>query len=125
MYPENSAQHLLGSWWQTDLKKDFKRGRLIEAYVPHVDQIPNELIPTGRVEPTAHNKAFFEIAPLRLNQFNKNPSLPVAALPSYPGEKYAVYRAKKRPLLIICEGGNEIPPHLKQGKPKWKQRPRY
>jgi hypothetical protein len=123
MYPENSAQSLLGSWWQIDPNKNYKRGRLIQAYVPHVDQIPYELIPKGRVESASHERAFFEIAPLRVNQFSKNPPLPVAALPVNPGEKYAVYRAKRRPLLIISEGGDEIPSHLKLGKPKWQTAP--
>ncbi len=123
MYPEHSVQNLLGSWWQKDQNKDYRRGRLIEAYVPHMDQIPNELIPKGRVESTSHEKALFEIAPLRVNQLNRNPSLPVAALPVNPGEKHAVYRAKRRPLLILSEGGGEIPSHLKLGKPKWQTAP--
>jgi hypothetical protein len=43
----------------------------------------------------------------------------VAALPAFEGEVNAVYRAKKRPALIICEGGEEVAKQLTQGQPKW------
>lgn len=49
--------------------------------------------------------------------------MPVAALPSYPGEFRAVYRAKKRPVLVIGSGGVDIPKTLRQGFPKWQTSP--
>lgn len=122
MYPENSLQNLLGSWWREDKTKDIKRGRLIKAYVPHVDQIPNELHPVGRAQATNHNSAAYEILPLRAHQQNKASVLPVAALPANPGERHAVYRAKKRPLLVINEGYS-IPEEMRRGKPKWQTSP--
>jgi hypothetical protein len=48
-----------------------------------------------------------------------NPALPVAALPQYKKEVRAVYRAKKRPGLIVCSGGTKIDRILTAGKPKW------
>lgn len=122
MYPDNSLQNLLGSWWQEDKNKDIKRGRLIKAFVPHVDQIPNELNPIGRAQATNHNSAIYEILPLRMSHQNKSATLPVAALPANPGERHAVYRAKKRPLLIISEG-YAIQEELRRGKPKWQTSP--
>lgn len=122
MYPKNSMQDLLGSWWQEDKAKDIKQGRLIKAHVPHVDQIPNELILTGRVEATSHGKATYEIAPLRMSQQYKSSKLPVAGVPLNHGERSAVYRVKKRPLLIVNEGYS-INDALRRGKPKWQTSP--
>lgn len=122
MYPDNLLQSLLGSWWQEDKGKDIKRGRLIKAYVPHVDQIPNELNPIGRTQATNHQSATYEILPLRVGQQNKSTVLPVAALPANPGERHAVYRVKKRPLLIINEG-YFIQEELRRGRPKWQTSP--
>jgi hypothetical protein len=48
-----------------------------------------------------------------------NLKLPVAALPQYKKEVKAVYRAKKRPGLIVCSGGTKIDRILTAGKPNW------
>lgn len=49
--------------------------------------------------------------------------LPVAAFPAYSGEAQLVYRAKKRPLLVIAESGPEVDHKLIRQKPKWQTAP--
>ena len=49
--------------------------------------------------------------------------LPVAAAPSYPGEVYAVYRAKKRPAVVLSTGGTEVPSALRAGSARWQSAP--
>jgi hypothetical protein len=123
MYPKDSVQNYFKTWWIKDSQKKLTRGRLIQAYVPHVDQIPNELRVIGRSEATVHDKAKIEILPLRINYSRMASNLPVAALPEYPNEARAVYRSKMRPLLIISEGGPAVTPELLRGKPKWMSSP--
>lgn len=122
-YPDISIQNFVGSWWREDKSKDFRRGRLIMAFVPHVDQVPYCLQVSGRTEATQHTSALFEIKPTSINQRRKDKTLPVAALPEYKGESYGVYRLKKRPLVILSSGGDEVPKALKLGKPNWQTAP--
>ena len=110
-------------WWTFDKTKDYRRGRLVRAFLPHVDQIPNQLIPIGRRDPTDHQSAYYEITPLRVSQSKMAAKIPVAALPEFPGEVKVVYRAKKRPAIILSEGGPDIPKHLIRGSPKWQTNP--
>jgi hypothetical protein len=123
MYPEDSIQAYVGKWWLTDVSKDIKRGRLIKAFVPHVDQIPMILSPIGRANPTDHSKANFTLEPLRIDKPSRTYMLPVAALPEFEGEVRTVYRAKKRPVLIISAGGPDIAKELRYGKPRWQTAP--
>ncbi len=124
MNPENSIQELAAPWWEKDSNKDYRRGRLIRAYLPHVDQIPRCLNINGRSESTVHNKIEYSISPLRVNSPPKKPALPSAALPAlYGKEVYTVHKAKKRPAIIISEGGVDIPNALRAGKPKWQTAP--
>lgn len=123
MYPEDSIQFLIGNWWVEDRSSKLKRGRLIKAFLPHVDQVPKQLTVVGRSDPTDHTRADYKLEPLRIGQAVKRPGLPVAALPAFENEVNAVYRAKKRPALIICEGGDEIERSLTSGKPKWQTSP--
>ncbi len=123
MYPKDSLQWYIEPWWVKDSGTDLKRGRLIKAYAPHVDQIPYELNPVGRTEATVHDKAYFELDVLRIDQIKNSPQLPVAAIPQYEGERRAVYRVKKRPLIVISTGGDEIPKNLRLGKAKWQTSP--
>lgn len=122
-FPEISIQNLLGSWWGEDNLKDFRRGRLIQAFVPHVDQVPCCLQVSGRKEATEHGSALFEIKPTSINSRRQDKKLPVAALPEYKGESFGVYRLKKRPLVILSSGGDEVPKALKLGKPNWQTAP--
>jgi hypothetical protein len=123
MYPDDSIQAYVEKWWLIDKSKDIKRGRLIKAFVPHVDQTPLTLIPTGRTDPTDHHKANYTIEPLRIDKPSRTYKLPVAALPEFEGEVRTVYRAKKRPVLIISAGGPDIPKELTRGKPGWQTAP--
>ncbi len=110
MYPDYSIQGVLSPtpWWEKDSNRDYQRGRLVKFFAPHVDQIPFTLIPVGRDEATEHNTALVKIAPLDIRSLIRYPQLPVAALPQYKKEVRAVYRAKKRPGLIVCSGGTKI-----------------
>src|SRR5205807_1023610 len=47
------------------------------------------------------------------------PALPVAALPTPPGEVHLVQRAKRRPVLVVSAGGPEVPPALRVGSARW------
>ena len=105
-------------WWTIDETRDFERGRLIRAFIPHVDQNPYTLIAAGRKEPTVHQEAFVKILPLNIRQITRYPNLPVAALPQYDKEVFTVNRAKKRPAIIICSGGTSVEDALTRGKPK-------
>jgi hypothetical protein len=124
-FPEESIQSLINpdGWWEKDTSKVVRRGRLIQAYVPHVEQIPNKLSVVGRKEAEVHTSAQFEIVPFRYGEAKKHISLPVAALPAYPGEEYLVYRSKRRPLLVIADNSLEVENKLVQGKPKWQTAP--
>lgn len=124
MYPDDCIQNLIdSSWWIRDNNSKFKRGKLIKAYVPHVAQDPLRLVITGRVKPEDHKSAKFLVEPLRIRHEQKANKLPVAALPVYPGEELAIYRVKKRPLIIVSIGGDEIPRELCKDKPKWQTYP--
>ncbi|MDM8526415.1 hypothetical protein QUF80_23810 [Desulfococcaceae bacterium HSG8] len=123
MYPDDSVQYMTDDWWIEDDSFEYCRGRLIRAFLPHTDQIPKQLIATGRSEPTDHGRANFSIEPLRIRQPQKKPMIPVAALPAFGNEINAIYRAKKRPAIIICEGGEVVDKKLILGKPKWQTSP--
>jgi hypothetical protein len=102
-------------WWTPTDTKAVRRGSLIRAFIPHTDQEPRTLIPEARAEPTAHESAIFRIEPLRISRPAKRTSLPVAALPTYPGEVHIIQRAKVRPALVLSVGGLEVPKQLRTG----------
>lgn len=122
-YPEISIQNFVGSWWENEPSRDYRRGRLIKAYVPHVNLVPYCLQVSGRKAATDHSSALFEIKPTRINAPRIDKSLPVAALPEGKGESYGVYRQKKRPLVIVSSGGEDVPKALKANKPGWQTAP--
>jgi hypothetical protein len=123
MYPEDAIQSMIDAWWVEDPSTSLCRGRLIKAFLPHVDQIPKQFIATGRSSATDHTRADYEIAPLRIKQPRQRPRLPVAALPAFEGEVNAIYRAKTRPALLVSEGGPQVEKTLTLGKPKWQTAP--
>lgn len=122
MYPEDSIQSLINPWWIEEKGSEIKRGRLIRAFLPHVDQVPKQLIAIGRPDPTDHSRADYTVCPLSVKQ-PKRSQLPVAALPAFDNEVNAIYRAKKRPALVICEGGDSVEKALTWGRPKWQTAP--
>lgn len=120
MFPDISIQNAIdpSPWWIRDNTKDYRRGRLIWAFVPHVDQLPYTVTPIGRADASVHDEATVRIEPLRIRQHQPEMTLPVAGMPCYPGEVRTLYRAKRRPVLIVSEGGEPVPRGLTLGKPK-------
>ena len=84
MYPDDSIQGVLypTPWWEKDSTRDYKRGRLVKFFAPHVAQTPFTLIPVGRDEPTEHNTAIVKIAPLDIRSVLRYPKLPVCSIAS-------------------------------------------
>lgn len=124
-YPKDCVQTLIGanSWWVKNESQALGRGSLLLGYVPHVDQIPTRVTVIGRADPTCHDRADVQFSPFSVADPPPRPSLPVAALPAYPGEALLLYRAKKRPLLVIAENGPEVDRKLIAGKPRWQTAP--
>jgi len=121
-YPEDSVQAALGQpWWEPTTSNVPKRGRLIWAFCPIMSLIPKTLQPIERSEATKHDRAQFELAPMRARENVKAPKVPIAGLITPPGEVLAVFRAKKRPMLVLSTGGPELTSaELKeQGKSWW------
>lgn len=124
-YPDDSIQAFVSTWWTVDESRELRRGRLIKAFLPHVSLVPTTLIPTGRTDdPTNHNLVRYEIRPLQIHSRTRLPKLPCAAFPEIPGEVYSVYRAKKRPALIISVGGPDLKSEVRgRDKPRWQTAP--
>jgi hypothetical protein len=117
-FPTDSIQNIVDSWWEACGKDELKRGALIRAFVPHVDQIPNTLVPVGRKEADEHSKAIIEIAPLRISASRSKATLPVAALSIPEDELWIAYRAKKRPCLVIGIKQPPVDNALRRDMPK-------
>src|SRR4029453_7944945 len=62
-YPEDSVQYYCSPWWIRTDNSQVKRGRLLWAFVPHVDQHPFVLIAEGRTEATEHGSANYRFEP--------------------------------------------------------------
>jgi hypothetical protein len=122
-YPDNTFQFYVEPWWVKDEEKDCSRGRLIQAFLPHVDQIPYQVIPIGRSEAALHDRAQFEISPLSVNQPKPRIKLPVAGMPVYDHEVLTAHRSKLRPALVLSTGGLAVEKAVRQGKPSWQTAP--
>jgi hypothetical protein len=85
--------------------------------------VPVTLIPKGRSEPTDHSSVDYKLEPLQIHKRTPLPKLPPAAFPEFEGEVRTVYRAKKRPMLVISTGGPEVPRKITEGKPRWQTDP--
>lgn len=118
-YPDDCFQNILDEWWIKDEGKALCRGRLIRAFVPHVDQVPCALNPIGRTDDKEHKLADCEIVQVDISANFSKSTLPVAGLICYDGEVRTVYRAKRRPMLLIALAGEQIPKALTQGRPKY------
>ena len=102
MYPDDCVQSISPTdWWAENKEKTLRRGALVFAFVPYIDQVPYTFEPLGRQEAERHDNAKVQVAPLRINQPLKETELPVAAMPLHKAEVWAAYRAKKRPCLVI------------------------
>lgn len=122
-YPDDCIQSYIGTWWVEDDTPQLARGRLVWAFVPHVDQQPFTLTPVGRAEPTSHDKVTVKIEPLRARADRPAPQLPIAALPLVQNEVRTVYRAKRRPVVVLSTGGPDVDPRLRPGTSRWQSAP--
>lgn len=118
-YPDDSVQNLCGAWWEVTDEPRLEYGRLVKAFLPHVDQQPNVLVSKGRSDPEAHEEVDFEIQPLRRTTPPPDAYLPVAGLPAYPGEVRIIQRAKKRPALVLSVLGAEVESRLRTGAARY------
>lgn len=118
-YPDDSIQCGVEPdlWWIDDGKREFQVGRLVWAFLPHVDNDPYA-IEAVRARSTEHREAVVRFHPLDVKAAVKYDHFPVAPLPQYPGEIKCVYRCKKRPAIIVHAGGPEIPNELRKNKPR-------
>ena len=118
MFPTDSVQSIMSSWWEKYDKKKITKGCLVYAFVPHVDQIPITLTPKGRKQAEQHDSAIIYITPLRINDSRPKASLPVAALSLHEKELWTAYRAKKRPCLVLGTDTPVVDNELRRGMPK-------
>src|SRR5262245_37896148 len=82
-YPDDCFQAYIGSWWITDEKRTVTRGRLLRAFVPHVDLVPQQLVPEERSNPTDHSRALFRVQDVSAGAPASRSVTPVAALPQH------------------------------------------
>ncbi|MFP3983851.1 MAG: hypothetical protein ACLFV2_09205 [Desulfurivibrionaceae bacterium] len=124
MYPDECIQSLNEyPWWEEDQGKDYCRGRLCYAHVPHVVQTPLTLHPEARSEDTNHREVDASIEQMRISQKKRIKALPLAGLPLHHNELYTVYKAKVRPCLIIGDGWDNLPEQFTKNRPGWQRTP--
>jgi hypothetical protein len=124
-YPDDCIQSLVASWWQDTGETTPCQWRLAWAFVPHVDQQPYLLVPKSRTDDREHDRVECDITPCNVSSPPLYSRLPVAALPTNPGESLTVYRAKKRPVIIVAGLGPEVPKEVKTGYPNRHFAPAY
>ncbi|EMS79165.1 hypothetical protein [Desulfotignum phosphitoxidans] len=120
VYPLDSIQAFDESqpWWEHTDSKAIERGSLIWAFLPYVDQVPYEVVPRGRKEPTLHDRAYVTIKPLDIKKTGKRSDLPVAAMPLGSKEVWSLYRAKKRPSLVLAKTKTAVDRSVLHGNPR-------
>ncbi|MFH0782005.1 MAG: hypothetical protein V2B20_08660 [Pseudomonadota bacterium] len=121
-FPADSIQYLvleLGeSWWETSPGSEISCGDLVKAFVPHVDQLPFGVKPSGRAVATEHGRGILDVEIIQVGApLSRRPGLPVAAMTLHEGEWWAAYRAKKRPCLVVAEPGDQVSSSLTRGMP--------
>ncbi len=117
-FPVDSVQNIVTAWWEQREGPEVRRGSLIFAFVPHVDQVPLTLKPIARKEAEQHTEAKVEISPLRIRDPRPKEPLPVAALSLPEGELWSAYRAKRRPCLVIGMKQPVVADSLRRDMPK-------
>lgn len=122
-YPTDCVQCAALPWWEQDKGKDLCRGRLLQTFVSHVEQIPSVLIPKGRSDPKDHTRFDCEIRPFDVNDPPKQTNLPVAGMRLYKGERFLVVKAKGRPVLVMAMPGDLVPGKMFAGKPQYLRAP--
>ena len=93
-------QNIVDRWWEKS-SHELKKGALIFAFIPHVDQVPMTLIPKGSKEADQHHKALLMVKPLKIKDYQLDNNLPVAAMALDEREVWSAYRAQKRPCLVL------------------------
>lgn len=104
MYPDDCVQSVIANpdqWWVENADGKLRRGSLIFAFAPHVDQTPYGFEPIGRNKADEHSEARLKVSPLKVDQPLKQTELPVAAMPLYGNEIWVANRAKVRPCLVL------------------------
>lgn len=99
-FPPDCVQALVDPWWIPSKEGVPERGRLLWAIVPIVGFTPRELKAARTGVSENHERATFVLEAIRVSQ-KQAPGLPVAALPAFEGEVNAVYRAKRRPVVVL------------------------
>lgn len=122
-FPNNTPQELITPWWVENTAPGLRSGMLLWAFIPHVDQVPKALVPKGRTQATEHSLVDCEIVPVNSNRLFQISRLPVAGLPIFNREILAVYRAKRRPVLLLVPPYEDNSQKLSPGKPKRLVRP--
>lgn len=97
-----------GAWWEVAKPAKLEAGRLARTFVPYPDVATFGLILEGRESPQDHSTARYRVEPIRAGRPSKPPELPVAALPTFPGESFIAQRGKQRPVVVLGTGGSEI-----------------
>jgi hypothetical protein len=118
-YPDVCIQNLIDSaWWENYDGPEYRPGRLIRAFLPYVDQNPYRLVPLerGGEDGTQHERALFWLEPLNIKHVSSRSRLPHAPLTERKNEIRAVYRAKKRPAIIIGKSGPKVDKEYTTGK---------
>ena len=110
-------------WWEKAPSGAPRRGQLVHVFVPFFDQVPLTLVPEDRESTEMHKTFRARIEPLDVNKHAKKSPLPIAAMPIFDGQVRAVYRAKRRPALVLGTGWPDVPDALRRGTPKWQTAP--
>lgn len=119
-FPELCVQTFTGPWWEESTNLNLRKGRLVYAFVPHVDSNPRTLEIQGRPEDQHdHSRATFKLKALRAQDARQQSKLPVALLPEYEGEVYGIYRTKRRPVVVLHDPREEPPKAVRQGGANW------
>ncbi|KAB1440341.1 hypothetical protein [Pseudodesulfovibrio senegalensis] len=118
--PEDCMHSHVDPWWVEADSNVPEPGRLLWVYVPHVGQEPMALVPTGRADDARqHALADCKIMPANHEEVFQRSKLPVAGLPCYDREMLSVYRAKRRPALVLAA------PHVPLDREEFKGKPSY
>lgn len=114
----SKIQDLVEPWWEETENRELETGRLAWTFVPYPEVQTKGLVLEGRSDPHDHTKARFRVEPLSAGRLPKSPNkLPVAALTKRKGESYVAQRGKRRPVLVLSLGGEEVSKSVSKGGP--------
>ncbi|MDP2874727.1 MAG: hypothetical protein Q8O00_01000 [Holophaga sp.] len=122
-FPDHSLQGFTGEWWEQAPGHSVGFGTLLEVFVHHMDKLPIQLITEGRVEPTAHGQAKMKAIPFNIRRHIQRAPVPIAALPSYPGESYIALRGKVRPAIVLGADFSAVSQEDKRRHLDWQTAP--